>query len=91
MDKTLYASLVSYTIGKGSEEPLHQEIRNLLFILDFSLEKFGILISYQSQSVVRPCVRLALGTRSNNDFLVNASSPKPLDIATSKFACAYVT
>ena len=33
-------------------------------------------------------VTLTLGSRSNNVFLENASSPKSLDIATSKFAGA---
>ena len=33
---------------------------------------------------------LTLGSRSNNVFFVNASSPEPLDIATSKFAGALV-
>ena len=41
----------------------------------YSLDKKGILISYQSQSVVHPSVT----------FLVNVSPPKPLDVATSNF------
>ena len=45
----------------------------------FSLEKKGILILYQSQSVVCPSVRLCV------TFLVNVSPSKPLDVVTSNF------
>ena len=45
----------------------------------FSLEKKGILISCQSRSVVRPCIRPSI------TFLVNVSPPKPLEVATLNF------
>ena len=49
----------------------------------FSLEKKGILISYQSRSVVRLSVP-PYGCASVT-FLVNVSPPKRLDIASSNF------
>ena len=52
--------------------------KGLLYLL-FSLEKKGVLFSYQSRSVVRPCVRPSV------TFLVNVSPPKPLEVATSNF------
>ena len=57
----------------------------------FSLEKKGILISYQSRSVVRLSVRPSVRTsvrpcvRPSVTFLVNVSPPKPLEVATSNF------
>ena len=55
---------------------------NCLFIPAFSLEKEGRLILYQS----RPVVHLSAHTYPK--FLVNESSPKLLDVATSNFAGA---
>ena len=49
----------------------------------FSIEKKGILISYQSQSVVYLSARP--GVRPSVTFLVNVSPPKLLYIATSNF------
>ena len=57
-------------------------LENLLYPL-FSLEKKGILISYQSRSVVHLSVR-PCGCASVT-FLVNVSPPKRLDVATSNF------
>ena len=49
----------------------------------FSLEKKGILILYQSQSVVRPSVHASV------TFLVNVyPGPKLLDVATLNFVAA---
>ena len=64
-----------------------KDINILLYPL-FSLEKKGILISYQSRSVVRrPSVRLSvrLCGCASVTFLVNVSPPKWLDITTSNF------
>ena len=55
---------------------------SLLYPL-FSLEKKGILISYQSRSVVRLFVRLCV--HASVTFLVIVSPPKPLEVATSNF------
>ena len=53
----------------------------------FSLEKKGILISYQSRSVVRPSVRASVRpcVCASFTFLVIVSPPKPLEVATSNF------
>ena len=57
----------------------------------FSLEKKGILISYQSRSVVRLSVRLCVRASvrpcvcASVTFLVIVSPPKPLEVATSNF------
>ena len=67
--------MVQYTIFKTV----------LLLYPLFSLEKKGILISCQSRSVVRPCVRPSV------TFLVNVSPPKPLEVATSNFVGEKVT
>ena len=45
----------------------------------FSLEKKGILIWYQSRSLVCLCISASV------TFLVNVSLPKLLDVATSNF------
>ena len=52
---------------------------NSFIIPAFFFRKKGILISCQSRSVVRPCVRPSV------TFLVNVSPPKPLEVATSNF------
>ena len=51
--------------------------KNFLYPI-FSFERKGILLSYQVGLSVHPSVR----------FLVNASSPKQLDLATSNFEAA---
>ena len=51
----------------------------LCFYTRFFFRKKGILISYQSQSMVGPSVRLSV------TFHVNVSPPKPLELATSNF------
>ena len=50
----------------------------------FPLEKKGILISYLSRSVI--CLSVCPYVRACVKFLVNGSSPKLFDIATSNFA-----
>ena len=50
-----------------------------MIILAFFFRKKGISISYQSRSVVRPSESMSV------TILVNVSSPKPLDLATSNF------
>ena len=59
---------------RGGGACLHQYTALELLYPLFSLEKKGILISYQSLSI-RESVR----------FLVNVSPPKLLDIVTSNF------
>ena len=54
----------------------------LLYSL-FSLEKRGILILYQSLSIVRLSVYLCL--RLSITFLVNTFQPQPLDVETLNF------
>ena len=62
---------------------IHTSLAQVIIIPTFFLEKKGILISYQSRSVVRlsvcPSVRLSV------TFLVNVSRPKPFYIATLNF------
>ena len=71
--------------GKGIKLHPHQEMGNLLFIPAFFSRKRGLFIPYQSQSVVclSVCLSTLLSVRmcvcAGVRFLVNVSSPKPLD------------
>ena len=60
---------------------------NMLLYPLFSLEKKGILISCQSQSVVRlsVCPSVRPSVRPSVTFLVNVSPPKRLEVVTSNF------
>ena len=58
-------------------------VAKFIIIPAFSLEKKGILISYQSRPVC-PFVRLSV------TVLVNVPSPQSLDVATSKLIPVYV-
>ena len=72
-------------------------VSSCVVIRSFFFRKKGILLSYQSRSIaslsmcvyvpvcVYACVRTAIM------FLVNASPPKPLDIASANFQGAEVT
>ena len=55
----------------------------IIFVPAFFLRKKGILILYQSQSVVR--LSVCPSVRPSVTFLVNASPHKPFDIATLNF------
>ena len=65
-------------------------LNSLIIIPTFSLEKYGILFSYKSRSVVRPCVRLSVraSVRPPVTCLVIVSPPKPWDVTTSNFVDA---